>query len=119
MGLAPQTHSYLIYIELFFDQLKYDCYIFRLKDNQRKFNRFERLVKKNLRTALEFRQSTTINILMVETKETPLDLRSFFLLFRFKIRRMPVAEAEPQSWIVLIAWKRQLREEKPSFLFPI
>jgi len=64
-------------------------HVFRLKDNQCEFNRLERLVNKNLRTALGFRQSNPINILIAEVKKAPLDLRFSFLLSTFMIRCLP------------------------------
>ena len=90
MGFAPQLLK--LYRTVFLSAIEYRCHVFRLKDTQREFNQLERLLNKNLRTALGFRQSIPINVLKVEIKEAPLDLKFSFLLSRFM---MPVTEADP------------------------
>jgi len=56
------------------------CQIFKLKNNQAEFQQLERLINKNLRTALKL-MFTPINMLIAEAKEPLLSLRySYYIL---------------------------------------
>lgn len=76
-----------VYRSLFRSSLEYGCHITRFHNNSNLISRLQKLQNKVLRSALGFRCSTPINVILDEAKEPPFTYRFSLLTTRYLIKQ--------------------------------
>jgi len=75
-----------LYRAIFRGSFEYGCQIFRYCRNKTIWSKFERLQYRAIRTAMRYRISTSINIILYEAREIPFKFRFNYLSKKFLIK---------------------------------
>jgi len=86
-GSHPQLLLNL-YRSTFRSSIEYGCHVFRFHLNKSCFASLERLQYRAIRIAMGYRISTPINVMLHESKETPLKLRFLYHMRKFLVKSM-------------------------------
>jgi len=85
------SHPHLLlslYRSIFRASIEYGCHIFKFNLNKTIFTKLERLQYRAIRTALGYRISTPINVMLFESREISLKIRFVFLMHKYIIKSL-------------------------------
>ncbi|XP_071653515.1 uncharacterized protein, partial [Temnothorax longispinosus] len=86
-GAHPQQLD-MIYKGLIRSNMDYGCQVYQLRGNLTIFQKLQCIQNKAIRTALGYRQSTPINVMLDEAKEPPLHHRFKFLTSKLVLKNV-------------------------------
>lgn len=101
--------------------IEYGGQIFQFRGNSQGFLKLRRLVCRCIRVALGYRNSTPINVMLYESKESPLEIRISHIFFKYIYKALSNKSNSSISYLEILKGELDSSHDKINLIknFPI